>query len=188
MYNRSLFPYRLRMRVSCPEAGVNVPTFSRFRIFFTLVLSPRGVTDAQAPCEGIPLGKHARPHYYCTQLAKMRVSSKWISQLPCLILLNILTRSRRPHEPQAGHRVGPPRARSTQADTIAEETNKTVRLVSIKGPRSAKSTRSPSPATRRLWLSHKYLVHFGGDTRGTRKKTNKIDASLFKLSPRQWVY
>ena len=63
MYNRSLFPYRLRMRVSCPEAGVNVPTFSRFRIFFTLVLSPRGVTDAQAPCEGIPLGRYARPNY-----------------------------------------------------------------------------------------------------------------------------
>ena len=124
MYNRSLFPYRLRMRVSCSEAGVNVPTFSRLRISLTLVLSPRGVTNTQAPCEGIPLGRYARPHYYCTQLAKMRVSPKWISQLPCLILLNVLARSRWPYEPQPGHRVGPPRVRSTQADTIAEETNK----------------------------------------------------------------
>ena len=40
--------------------------------------------------------------------------------------------------------------RSSQAGTLAEEANQTVRLVSIKGPRSAESTRNPSPATRQF--------------------------------------
>ena len=36
MYNRFVFPRRLRMSVSYSEAGVNVPTFSQFRILVRL--------------------------------------------------------------------------------------------------------------------------------------------------------
>ena len=51
--------------------------------------------------------------------------------------------------PRAGHRAGRARVRSRQAGTVvSEEANETARLVSIKGPRSAESTRNPSPATR----------------------------------------
>ena len=55
--------------------------------------------------------------------------------------------------PRAGHHAGPHRARSRQEGTVTEEANETVRLVSIKGPRSAECSRNPSPATRRLWVS-----------------------------------
>ena len=37
--------------------------------------------------------------------------------------------------PRAGHRAGPPRVRSRQAGTVAEEANETVCLVSIKARR-----------------------------------------------------
>ena len=46
-------------------------------VLLTLVLLPRGITDQQAPREGILLlGRYARPNYY-TQLAKTSVQ-KWI--------------------------------------------------------------------------------------------------------------
>ena len=78
----------------------------------------------------------------------------------------VLTRLRRPHESSsrqsgpAGNRAGPIRARSRKADTVAEEANEAVRLVSIKGPQSAESTRNPSPATKRFWVSYVYPILF----------------------------
>ena len=111
MYNRSFFLHRLRMSVSYSEAGMNVPTFSRFRMLLRL----------------------CRPH------------EPW--SMP----------QGRQATGQAGYRAAPPRVWSRQAGTVAQEAVETVRLVSIKGPRSAESTRNPSPATRRFWVLYMYI-------------------------------
>ena len=55
--------------------------------------------------------------------------------------------------PRVGHGVGLLQVRLRQAGMVAEEANETVRIVSINEPRSAESTRNPSPA-RRFWVSY----------------------------------
>ena len=76
--------------------------------------------------------------------------------MPAVSRFHILLRYAGHTNPRAGHKAGPPRLRSRQVGTVAEEANETVYLVPIKGPRNA-NTRNPSPAARRFWVSYVYL-------------------------------
>ena len=52
--------------ICCQILPPSMIRWSYIIVLLTLILSPRGVPDLQAPCEDIPLGRHARSDY-CTR-------------------------------------------------------------------------------------------------------------------------
>ena len=79
--------------------------------------------------------------------------------MPTFRRLGILFGLHRPHEHS---RVHPPRVRSRQAGTVAEETNENVRLASEKEIQRAESTRNSSAVTALFWVAVGF-VFFAGD-------------------------
>ena len=82
--------FEQKLLAGCPPlhegfvASVHMIVWNRPDDPGTIAQAGESPTHRQAPCEGIPLGRYARPNYY-TQLACRDGSfPSWISQLPCL--------------------------------------------------------------------------------------------------------